>query len=84
MKITRTSPVTGKINTLDLAITTEQLDKLLKGGYIQEILPHLSADEREFIISGIYPGEWDEIFSPLDEDDEIDDGPPPEYHGDNW
>lgn len=32
------------------------------GTVIQRAMPHLSADEREFIMTGITPSEWDEIF----------------------
>lgn len=30
--------------------------------FIQDVLPHRSADEREFIISGVTPAEWDQMF----------------------
>ena len=28
---------------------------------IQDAMPDVTTDEREFLISGIYPGEWDEF-----------------------
>jgi hypothetical protein len=31
-------------------------------GLIQEMLPELNADEREFLITGMLPEEWDELF----------------------
>ena len=35
-------------------------------GLIQDVFPELSADEREYILTGISPEEWDSMFS--DED----------------
>ena len=40
-------------------------------------MPHLSADEREFIMTGITPNEWEDAFGfDNDEDDYEDDGQP--------
>lgn len=62
MKITRTSIVTGITRTLDINITEEQLQAWKDGMFIQDAAPHLSPDDREFIISGITPDEWDEVM----------------------
>ena len=52
---------------MDLPITAEQWTRYCSGeGYIQDIFSNLSADEREFIKSGLYPGEWEEIFNEKD------------------
>tara|TARA_Y100000401_G_C8143361_1_gene135945 strand:+ start:107 stop:265 length:159 start_codon:yes stop_codon:yes gene_type:complete len=32
------------------------------GGCIQDIMPYLSADEREFLMTGIMPEEWCQAF----------------------
>lgn len=63
LKVTRTSTLTKKTNTLELPITREQL-ALYEAGevLIQDVFPHLSAPEREFIKSGITPQEWEEFF----------------------
>jgi len=37
------------------------------GTLIQDALPFLDADRREFIMSGITPAMWDEMFPPEDE-----------------
>ena len=34
----------------------------VKGMLIQEAYPTLSADQREFLLSGIVPQEWDKYF----------------------
>ena len=72
MNITRTSPLSGATRTLDLDVTQEQIDKWQAGAYIQDVMSHLSAEDREFIISGIVPMEWNAAFS-KEEDDEEDD-----------
>lgn len=60
MKITKTDPFTGKENTLDLKVTTTQLARWQAGARAQDVFTFLNADEREFLISGIPPGKWDE------------------------
>ena len=61
MKITRTSPFTGKTRTLDLPVTFEQMGKYQNGeGYLQDIFAHLSPGEREFILTGVTDEEWSE------------------------
>jgi hypothetical protein len=62
MIIERSSPFTGEIRRLDLNITEEQLQAWESGTVIQRAMPNLSADEREFILTGILPEEWDEMF----------------------
>lgn len=63
MKITRRSPVSGEINTMEIDVTEEVLDEW-KLGYdlIQNLMPNLTATEREFIATGITGKEWDNIF----------------------
>lgn len=62
MKITRTSPFSGQVNTLEIDVTPEQLAAWQAGTLIQRAMPHLTADEREFIMTGITSSEWDEMF----------------------
>jgi hypothetical protein len=63
MRILRTSPVSGKTRILDIDISQEQLTAWEQGELIQRAAPHLSEDDREFIITGITSDEWDSIFS---------------------
>ena len=67
MKITRTSPLTGQTNTLDLPIDRRSLRRWLNGEPVQHCFPDLDADQREFIKSGFMPGEY-EIFLAPDDD----------------
>ena len=63
MVITRTSPFSGKENSMDLDITPEQYQDWSSGRLlIQEAMPNLNPEEREFVMTGIMPIEWDEIF----------------------
>lgn len=66
MKVTRKSLFSGQVNTMDLDVTEEQLARWRAGENIQDVFPNLTADEREFLISGCLPDEWDEMF---DDDD---------------
>lgn len=59
MQIQRTSIITGITRTLNLDITEEQISAYMNGALIQKAFPNLTADEREFILTGITAEEWD-------------------------
>lgn len=60
MLITRKSMLTGIERTFDIPCTQEQLDAWNQGqDLIQRIMPDLTADQREFIMTGCTPEEWD-------------------------
>jgi hypothetical protein len=54
------------------AVTVQlaDLSAYRRGGYAQDVFPYLSADQREFLISGICGKCWDEMFAPPDDEDE--------------
>ena len=62
MLITRKSLISGNINTMSLPITEEQYTAWEQGTLVQVGMPHLSPDEREFVMTGITPEEWAETF----------------------
>ena len=62
MLITRKSLISGNINTMSLPITEEQYTAWEQGTLVQVAMPHLSPDEREFVMTGITPEEWAETF----------------------
>jgi len=62
MKIIKSSPFTGKLHALEIDVTVEQLAAWRAGGLIQNVMPHLSPAEREFLMTGITAKEWDEAF----------------------
>ena len=59
MKVTKRNTFTGKDHTEDLPITAAQMVAYQKGMVAQRAFPNLTADQREFIISGIPPGEFE-------------------------
>lgn len=62
MMITRTSAFTGITRTLDINVTESQLLAWQNGTAIQNAMPHLSADDREFLMTGITAHEWETHF----------------------
>lgn len=70
LTITRTSITSGRRNTMTLPVTRAQLARHGCGGStIQDVFPELTADQREFILSGMTPEEWNNAFPPEDEDE---------------
>ena len=64
MLIIRTSPFSGNTNSMEIEVTQEQLSSWqVDGILIQDAMPHLTPDEREFIKTGITPEEWDSAFN---------------------
>ena len=66
LRISRKSDLSGKVNTLDLPVTEQQLQAWLgtkeqPGQLIQHVMPHLSLDQREFLISGCNDEEWAKV-----------------------
>ena len=53
------------------SITTKLTDanRWINGESIQNCFPHLSADDREILLSGISPNHWNELF-PQEHEDE--------------
>lgn len=70
MKISRISQLTGKSHEMDLPITMEQIVAWKQGQHIQEAMAHLTPDQREFLITGITPEEWETLFGPEGPEDE--------------
>ncbi len=52
-----------KDHTREIDVSQSQLDAWKSGVLIQNAMPNLSADDREFLMTGITPEEWDEHFS---------------------
>lgn len=52
--------VTGK--TCSVRVSREAFDRWNRGELIQNAMPELSADEREFLISGYSPEGWRQAF----------------------
>ena len=52
-------------------VTIEQMelgeDAYAAGAYIQDAFPFLTPEQREFLMTGITPGQWDELFAEEEE-----------------
>tara|TARA_B100001094_G_scaffold260185_1_gene260582 strand:- start:2160 stop:2339 length:180 start_codon:yes stop_codon:yes gene_type:complete len=57
MLIERVHPFSGKLNSIEIPVTKEQLQRWRDGELIQNAMPNLTPDEREFIKTGLldYP-----------------------------
>lgn len=62
MLIKMSSMLTGKIHEREIDVTPEQLQRWRDGALIQDAMPHLSDDDREYLISGATPEEWNRAF----------------------
>ena len=64
MKVQRESIISGQLNEMELNVTPQQMDRFYGGRELtQTIFPHLTSEEREFLISGMMPNEWDSTFN---------------------
>lgn len=67
MIITRTNRINGQENSMEIPSLNEaqfvrgEIARS-EGALIQNVYPQLSADEREFLITGITPELWEKIF----------------------
>ena len=67
MIVTRKSPFSGKVHSMELDITQAQIAAYESGIVIQRAFPNLTPSEREFIMTGITPEEWEETFGAEEE-----------------
>ena len=51
--------LTNKTHIREIDVTREQVENWQGGMLIQEAMPNLSVDDREFIMTGTTPDEWD-------------------------
>ena len=72
LEVTKKSIISGKTNTMELDITQEDLDRYeqVSGLLVQAVFPQLSSSEREFLISGITPTEWNDTFGGEEDNDD--------------
>lgn len=62
MLIKKKSGLTGNTSTMDIEVTAVQIAAWQGGELIQNAMPNLSPDEREFLMTGITPAEWASVF----------------------
>ena len=65
MLVTMRSQLTGRVHAREINVDAFALYAYMTGEDlrpVQVVFPHLSADDREFLLTGATPDEWDEIF----------------------
>ena len=63
MLITRIDPITQEKNILDVDVTfSEYYRWAIDGMLIQDAMPNTTVAEREFIMTGIHPETWANVF----------------------
>ena len=64
IQVTRLSALSRTYNTMELPISQEHLEKFdaVGGGLVQHVFPNLNVEQREFLLSGITPQEWNDTF----------------------
>jgi hypothetical protein len=62
MLITRTSKLSDITRTREIDCNKEEYTAWVSGVLIQDAMPHLSVDDREFLINGTTKKEWDSTF----------------------
>ena len=62
MDITRRSPWSKRTVTMRLDVSDEEFVAWRNGILIQEAMPRLNSAEREFIKTGLTPGDWLDMF----------------------
>jgi len=69
IQVTRQSVLTRQMNTMELPISQEHLEIYDTVGdiLVQDAFPNLDKEQREFLISGITPDEWNKTFGEGDE-----------------
>jgi hypothetical protein len=70
MQITKVSQLSGIEHTLDMNVDQYQMIRIENRFHskelIQNIVPHLSMNEREFLMTGITETEWNNTFGDID------------------
>lgn len=62
--VRRVSQLSGNENKMILVLDLKDLHEFESGTRrcIQDVFPYLNADEREFLLTGISPAEWNDLF----------------------
>jgi hypothetical protein len=61
VEVTRRSAYSGELHTRLIPCTMEQIQLWERGMLIQDALPDVPAEDREFLISGVTPEEWHKL-----------------------
>lgn len=67
MIIVKLNPFNGKTYQWEIPVTQEQINDWQKGTKIQNAMPNIGPDQREFLMTGITPDQWEELFPEIHE-----------------
>lgn len=69
MYIKRKSVISGIERTRSIPVNPDDYIAYRAGiGNMQELMPYLTDEDQEFILSGITPDEWNEVFVSIEEE----------------
>jgi hypothetical protein len=75
--ITSPSTMTGTEHSVELPMTVTEYRRAMehynKGALIQDAFPRLTAEQREFLLTGITPEEWETLKEEEEEEDSNED-----------
>lgn len=64
--VRKMSRMTGNINDMEFDMTAKEYNERIKkynaGALVQDVFPDCTADQREFIVTGMTPQEWADLF----------------------
>ncbi len=64
MLVYKLNKMTNMVNVMDLPVTQKQLDIYENTNtLVQDVFPTLDADQREFLITGMMPGEYESFLT---------------------
>tara|TARA_Y100000385_G_scaffold41313_1_gene38491 strand:- start:70 stop:279 length:210 start_codon:yes stop_codon:yes gene_type:complete len=67
MLVNKRSMISGKWHVMELPITNDQIERWQNGEFIQNAMPDLDDEQREFLMTGITPDEWNANFGETEE-----------------
>ena len=63
-EFTKKSMMSGKVNKVKMTLDMDDYAAWQNGQLIQNAMPYLTPDEREFLMTGITKEEWASMFPP--------------------
>lgn len=71
MLLTKASLLSGRTTTREIGLSERELEAYYESDeLIQRMYPHLSPEDREFVMTGITPEEWNRFREESDDEDD--------------
>jgi hypothetical protein len=65
--ISKECKITGEL--YQLRVPKEKVEVWRNGGLVQKVFPELNPDQREFLMTGITPAEWEKMWENYENND---------------